>query len=134
MYDNLVNESLINKLEKVQYQACLAITGTIESTLSESLYKELGLESLQSRRWYSKMIFFYKILNGLTPKYLFDIIPLSNDNCYNTKTQLKSELTLFYTSTKRFSNTFSPSVLKNGTSWMLKSEIYRSFPDSKNRF
>ena len=134
MYDNLVNESLINKLEKVQYQACLAITGTIQSTLSESLYKELGLESPQSRRWYRKMIFFYKILNGWTPKYLFDIIPLSNGNCYNTRTQSKSELTLFYTSTKSFSNTFSPSVLKNGTSWMLKSEIYRSFPDSKNRF
>ena len=25
-----------------------------------------------------------------------------------------------------------PSVLKNGTSWMLKSEIYYPFPDSKN--
>ena len=25
------------------------------------------------------------------------------------------------------------SILKNGTSWMLKSEIYHPFPDSKNR-
>ena len=27
-----------------------------------------------------------------------------------------------------------PSVLKNGTSWMIKSEIYHPSPDSKNRF
>ena len=27
IYDNPENETLINKLEKVQYQACLAITG-----------------------------------------------------------------------------------------------------------
>ena len=25
-----------------------------------------------------------------------------------------------------------PSVLKNGASWMLKSEVYHPFPDSKN--
>ena len=50
IYDNPVNESLINKLEKIQYQACLAITGDIQGTLREGLYKELGLESLQRRR------------------------------------------------------------------------------------
>ena len=41
------------------------------------------------------MIFFYKILNDLTPEYLFDIIPMSNGNCYNTKAQSKSELLNF---------------------------------------
>ena len=60
MFDNPVNESLINKLEKVQYQACLAITSAIEGTSRGSLYKKPGLESLQSRRWYRKMIFFIK--------------------------------------------------------------------------
>ena len=48
-------------LEKVQYQACLVITGAIQGMSRKSLYKELGLESLQIRRWYEKMIFFYKI-------------------------------------------------------------------------
>ena len=71
----------------------------------ESLYKELGLESLQSRHWCRKMIF-YKILNDLTPSYLLDIIPVSNDSCYNTRAQSKLELTQFYSRTKSFSNTF----------------------------
>ena len=85
IYDNPVNESLIKKLEKVQFQACLAITEAIQGTPRESLYKKLELESLQSRRWYRKTIFFSKILNDLTPKYLFDITPVSNGSCYNTR-------------------------------------------------
>ena len=58
------------------------------------------------------MIFFYKILNGLTPKYLFDTIPVSNDSCYNTRAQSKAELTQFYTKIKSFSNTFFPFCIK----------------------
>ena len=120
-YDNPVNESLINKLEKIQYQACLAITGPIQDTSCGSLYKELGLGSLQSRQWYRKMVFFYKILNGLTPKYLSDIVHVSKDSCYNIRARSLSELTQFYTRAKSFSNTFFPFCIKNGRSWMLKS-------------
>ena len=73
------------------------------------------------------------MINGLSPKYVFDITPVSNDSCYNTIAQSKSEVTQFYSRTKSFSNTFR-SALKNGTSWILKSEIYHTFPDSKKRF
>ena len=60
IYDNPENEALINKLEKVQYQSCLPIIGAFQSTLRESLYNELVLECLQTRRWYKKMISFIK--------------------------------------------------------------------------
>ena len=43
----LVNESLINSLEKIQCQAWLAIAGAIQGTSRESFYKNLWLESLQ---------------------------------------------------------------------------------------
>ena len=58
------------------------------------------------------MIFFYKMSNGLTPKYLFDIIPALNDSCHNTRAQSKSELTQFYSRTKSFGNTFFPFCIK----------------------
>ena len=45
------------------------------------------------------MIFFNKILDGLTPKYLFDFIPVFNDSCYKTRAQSKTELTPFYSRT-----------------------------------
>ena len=49
IYDQACNSSFHEKLESIQYNACLAITGAIRGTSSEKLYQELGLESLKSR-------------------------------------------------------------------------------------
>ena len=103
-------------LEKVQYQACLAITGAFQGTSRESLYRQLGLECLQTRRWYRKMIFFYIILNGLAPKYLFDILPVSKNRHYSTRNQSNLELSQFFSRTKSFSNSSFPTALRNGKS------------------
>ena len=50
LYHQPNNESMNSKLENVQYSATLAITGAIKKTSRSKLYKELGLESLRSRR------------------------------------------------------------------------------------
>ena len=50
LYDQAFNLSFQQKLESIQYRACLAITGAIRGTSRENIYQELGLESLQSRR------------------------------------------------------------------------------------
>ena len=42
---------LMERVEKIQYQAALAITGTWQGTSRNKLYDELGLESLSDRRW-----------------------------------------------------------------------------------
>ena len=49
IYHQPNNESTNRKLENVQYNAALAITGAIKGTSRSKLYKELGLESLKSR-------------------------------------------------------------------------------------
>ena len=41
----------------------------------DKLFQELGWEPLQIRRNNHKLVTFYKILHGLTPTYLLDIIP-----------------------------------------------------------
>ena len=56
-YDIPENENFQNKLEKVQYRACLAITGAIQRTSRQKLYGELGLHLLSKRRWRNKLIF-----------------------------------------------------------------------------
>ena len=53
--------SFKNKVENVQYRACIAITGAIQGTSRERLYRELGLESLTGRRWILKLVFFLKL-------------------------------------------------------------------------
>ena len=50
IYDRAFNESFQNKLESVQYNATLAITGAIRDSSRENLYQELGFESLKSQR------------------------------------------------------------------------------------
>ena len=61
IFDQPFNNSFQNKIEGIQYNACLAITGAIRGTSKERLYKELGLESRQHRRWHRNIIIFTKL-------------------------------------------------------------------------
>ena len=78
LYDQAYNMSFHQKLESIQYNACLAITGAIRGTSKEKLYQEIGLESLQLRRWYRKLGMFYKIFKSQSPQYLFKLVPEKN--------------------------------------------------------
>ena len=84
LYDQAFNISFPDRLESVQYNACLAITGAIRGTSKEKLYQELGLESLRLRRWYRKLCLFYKIFKNQHPEYLFHLIPVRHAP-YTTK-------------------------------------------------
>ena len=78
IYDQTFNMSFQQKMETIQYNAALAITGVIRGSSRERLYQELGLETLQQRRWYRKLCYFYKILKSQSPKYSYSIIPILN--------------------------------------------------------
>ena len=68
------NEFFQNKLESVQYNAALAITGAIRDSSREKLYREFDLESLKSRRRYPKLCLFFKLKKmniPLTPLIFF---------------------------------------------------------------
>ena len=65
IYDKAFNESFHAKLESLQYNATLAITGAIRGSSTEKMYEELGLESLKSRHWYREMSFLNKVQNFL---------------------------------------------------------------------
>ena len=76
-FDSSVNLNfLMNKVEQIQYQAALAITGTWKGTNLNIIYEELGWESLTDRRWFRRLVQFYKIKNGLTPDYLRPYPPI----------------------------------------------------------
>ena len=51
IYGKAYNSSFHQNLEKIQYNSALTITGAIKGTSKENLYPELGLESLEKRRW-----------------------------------------------------------------------------------
>ena len=113
IYDEVYNETFHQKLESIQYNACLALSGAIRGSSREKLYHELGLESLQRRRWYRKLSLFYKIFKENKPVYLFNLIPTKFSN-YNTSNTDK--ITLFCTKHNFFKNSFFHPLSLNGTS------------------
>ena len=88
IYGQAYNASFHQKLELLQCNACLAITGAIRGTSREKLDEELGLESLQLRRWFRKLSCFYKLFKSIhyfiSFHYLFKLIP-SRSSSYITR-------------------------------------------------
>ena len=82
LYDKTDNESFQKKKKKVQYKACLAITGAIQGTSTEKLYEEFGLHSLVERHRRNKLIFFYKIVDALLPDYLYSYLNFASQQNY----------------------------------------------------
>ena len=68
IYDQAYNVSFHQKIDSIQYNAALVITGAISGTSREKLYHELGFESLASRRWYHKLGFFYNVFKTQSPR------------------------------------------------------------------
>ena len=80
--ENLLN--LFSTSKVPWYKATLAITGCFRGTSRDKLYQELGLESLSDRRWAGRLSFFYKILNGLAARYLYNLVPALNTMLQNS--------------------------------------------------
>ena len=84
IYDQAYTALFHQKIESVQYNSALAITGAIRGTSKKKLYHELSLETLEKRRWYRKLCCFFKKFRDQSPEYLFNSIPTSV-RPYNTR-------------------------------------------------
>ena len=111
IYDKAFIGPFQNKPKSTQYNAALAIEGAIRGTSRKKTYSELGLESLQDRRWYRKVCVFCKILTNMSPKYLSDIIP-STTRRYSSRNA--NNIPLVRVNNNYFMNTFFPSTI---TEW-----------------
>ena len=60
IYDQHYNNSFHQKLQSIQYNVVLAITGAIRDSSREKLYQGLGLEPLKQRRWFRKLCYFFR--------------------------------------------------------------------------
>ena len=93
------NEYFKNKIENIQYKACIAITGAIPGTSQEHLYHELGLESLGDQQWCCKLAFFYKIVNRLVPEYLANYLNINDSQVYKRRASEHNNIKRFRTRT-----------------------------------
>ena len=76
IYDQAYNPSFHQKLDSIQYNATLAIMGAVRGTSKEN-YTELGLQTLEKRRWCRKLCCFFKMFRYKSAKNVFNIpLPL----------------------------------------------------------
>ena len=106
IYHNPNNDTITQKIESVQYNAALAITGAIRGTSKEKLYSELGLEYLSDRRWCRRLCFFYKIINNQSPSYLRPFLAHEKSTTYNLRRA--QPFVTQKTRTNRFKYSFFP--------------------------
>ena len=64
----------MSKIESLQYNTALTITGTIRGSSEKKLYQELGFEYLSSRRYLRKLCLFYKIVVNKSSNYLYNYV------------------------------------------------------------
>ena len=109
IYDQPSNNSFSDKIESIQYNAALAITGTIRGTSKVKLYNELGLEYLRSRRWLKRLCLFHKIYHNKSPEYLHNHIPKPH-NLFDLRNQ--HLIPQIFCRTNIFSDSFFPTAIK----------------------
>ena len=106
IYDQSSNASFSKKIESVQYNAALAITGAVKGSSREKMYQELGLEYPYQRRWARRLCLLYKVFSTGQPSNIYDLLPPMRSsrghvNSFNT-VSCKFEY---------FKNSFIPNVI-----------------------
>ena len=105
-YDKPKNQNFESKLEKVQYKACLAITGAIQGTSRQRKYEELGLHTLIERRWSSELTFFCKIVDGLLQECLHPYLKFSSRKIYPLRSASTTKINRISSRSETFRKTF----------------------------
>ena len=58
------------------------------------------------------MAFFYKIVNGIAPKYLTNYLNFNSNPAYDTRTSKKNDIRGLKTRTENFKHSFFPSCIR----------------------
>ena len=111
VWDNASTEAK-RQLDAVHIEAARTITGATKLCSIDKLFADLGWESLQSRRNKHKLVIFYKIMNGLAPSYLSDLVPplIQDTTHYNLRNS--SDTQTLHANTNLYFNSFFPSTIR----------------------
>ena len=99
-----------SKLEQINLEAARIVTGATKLVSHSLLYRESGLEKLETRRVKHKLVQFYKIKNLYSPEYLLDLLPHQLQNIHRYHTRNSSSYIIPQCKTAYYRNSFIPSV------------------------
>ena len=97
------------RLERIQYEAARIVTGLTRSVSIDKLIKEIGWLPLSDRRLFQKAVLMYKIINGLAPEYISNIMPpfVSERTEYSLRNA--ADISVLSRRTEIYSRSFFPS-------------------------
>ena len=100
-----------DKVEKVNLEAARIVSGATKLVSLHALYKETGWENLEARREKHKLIQFFKIINGLTPEYLQQLVPPQHFQRHSHNTRHSDNFVNINCRTTYRHNSFIPSTI-----------------------
>ncbi|MCG7875203.1 MAG: reverse transcriptase family protein [Candidatus Thiodiazotropha endolucinida] len=100
------------RLDAIHIEAARIITGATKLCSIEKLFYELGWESLESRRNKHKLVLFYKIVHGLTPSYLSDLVPPTVQETTPYSLRNSGHIQSYRTNSNLFLDSFFPSTIR----------------------
>ena len=109
----------MEKVERIQYQAALAITGAWQGSSRSKIYDELGWETLSDRRKCRRVIQIHKIINNNTLLYLKDKLPPKCREMFSGK--IRTTFHAIICKSNRYMNSFFPDAI---TAWNIIMEIF----------
>lgn len=111
VWDNCTAECKL-LLDSVHHEAARIVTGATKLCSIEKLLGDLGWETLQERRTKHKLVVLYKIINGLAPEYLANLVPplVRENNPYNLRNS--DDIQPTHARTNLFFNSFFPSTVR----------------------
>lgn len=101
-------------LESIQLAAARVVTGAMSRTSHSKIYEETGWETLSERRRKQKLVLMFKIVNGLAPDYLCNLVPqaVSDRNRYNMGLRPRQTITSLPAKKNVHYNSFFPSTIR----------------------
>ena len=86
-----IGNNMAEKLQRLQNRAACVITNATYSKRSREVLSELGWQTLKERRHMLKAIMMFKVLNGMSPKYMEDLFKReTGSTTYNLRASRKN--------------------------------------------
>ena len=110
----------MERVEKLQYQAALAVTGAWQGTSRVKIYEQLRRESLSDRRMSKRVLQLHKIIDDKTPAYLHDKLPPNR----NVIISLPNVLQEIRCRTDRYQNSILPNAVSQWNARLCRLPIF----------
>ena len=111
VWDNCSNQDK-KLIESIQIEAMRTVTGATKLCSIGKLYDDTGWESLEARREKQKLIIFFKMVHGLCPDYLNQLVPdlVQSRSLYSLRNS--NNMTTIHTNSQLYYSSFLPSAVR----------------------